>query len=134
MKKKIMILCGTLLVASGLFFVGKVFATGFTGRTIGSSIKFTLIEGNDSVDEQQFILPTIEGNDGMIYVVRYLLDNTHLATVAPQSGEKIEGQEDYLWYLGEGSSNTNNNDAVILVADEATDSWWVIGSTGLMTN
>ena len=123
MKKKLLLLFSTLLVASGLFFAGKVFATGFTWRTIGDTIKFAVIEEADDVNDQVFMLPTLSGNDGLIYIVKHYGNNggTLAGIIGPQSGDLIDGDDEYLYI---GGSNTIKS--VTLVADEDTGSWWVV--------
>ncbi len=123
MKKKVMILCGTLLVASGLFFVANVFATGFTWRTIGATTKFAVIEEADDVNDQVFVLPTLSGNDGLIYIVKHYGNNggTLAGIIQPQTGDLIEGDNAYL-YIG----GPNETKSVTLVADEDADTWWVV--------
>ncbi len=59
--------------------------------TTADSMKFALINGVDSTSDQQLTLPTLTGNDGMVYTVRYIDDGDRMATVIPQSGQKIEG-------------------------------------------
>lgn len=93
------------------------------GVVQSDSYQFGLIDMSDSTSSIHFILPTVEGNTGLIYTVKRTGSTPydHFGLVNVQEGEAIDGSEDAEWGLWQAG------DYVTLIADEENETWWIIG-------
>lgn len=90
------------------------------------SFKFFLVDMDGATGDMVVNLPTLEGNDGLVYVIKRLGASEEVAYALPASGDKIEMMNTD-WVL------SNSGHFFILVADEENGTWWVVseGSTNL---
>lgn len=87
-------------------------------------MKFSLLDITNASTQNDFFLPSVDGNNGMVYMIR-VVDREfegNTINVYPATGEKIDGATNDFIYMGDDEMKS---EWVMLIADEANDTWWV---------
>ena len=143
MNKKMVLLCFSLLVVSGLFLSRETLESSYIGKNIlrsvsvlgisvvrNDSMKMDLVyesEG-DGVNDQEIVLPTLSGKDVTVYIVRFFEDSGGYtgtgAYITPDGTDLLDGGTSSLYFGGMYYSR----ESIVLVADEENSSWWIVAS------
>lgn len=85
--------------------------------------KFTMVDMDNEPEEHYVVtLPTLDGNNGLLYIVkRPLADSPYAIIVQAASGDLIDAGALSDAVLDE------NGEYVQLVADTTNGTWWVVG-------
>ncbi len=91
-----------------------------------ASMKMYVVDVTNQSSSQDITLPTLTGNGGQVYMIRTFDANNeyHNIAIHPANGEKLNGNINDVWYVGDNGSN----EYVTVVADETNSTWWVMNS------
>lgn len=95
------------------------YASVTTFKIKENKIFFTLVSDPEN-DGEEIFLPSVIGRTGHVYIYK-LQGSSDGSTVNPSVGESIEGG---------GVLLDNSNKSVVLVGDEANNTWWRIAYVG----
>lgn len=144
MQKKILVLVSALLIAAvGLYFSRNVEAETASSMNLlknvshegenlaaSNSIRLEVIDMTNETTNEQFQLPALTGNHGVIYIIKPFGDEpeNHTVSVIPATGEKIDKETNRVWLL------TTNNSYMsgMFSADETNNTWWAINQADMM--